>query len=109
MGEDKFRTAMQLIGNHPKTRILFFLIEMRDFRDEGDGRGWNRLDIMKNLGVTSRTLKYFIPQLLEEKSIITVRKIGKMCFYEVNEDSNFIKYMIQLWENGFVEYKDSYS
>jgi len=82
---------LEYLGNHPKLRILDFLIDNRPF-------DYSRNEIMEGSGVSRNTLYKLWPTIERTGLIKKTRKIGRAELYKLNEGNTVVKELLKLDE-----------
>ncbi|MEM2943072.1 MAG: hypothetical protein QXT81_06585 [Candidatus Bathyarchaeia archaeon] len=82
---------LEYLGNHPKLRILDFLIDNRPF-------DYSRNEIMEGSGVSRNTFYKLWPTIERAGLIKKTRKIGRAELYKLNEDNTVVKELLKLDE-----------
>jgi DNA-binding transcriptional ArsR family regulator len=86
--ETLFRKAL---GDTPKIRILEFLIEGREL-------DYSLSDIAEGSQIGRTTLFRIFDDLLKNKIVVPTRNIGNAKLFKLNEDNDFVKKMIELFD-----------
>ena len=83
------KTLTKLLGDHPKIRVISFLVENSIF-------DYSKKDICKNASVSWNTMKKFWRELEQAKIVKFTRKVGKAKLYKLNTENPVVKQLIQL-------------
>ncbi len=86
--ETLFRRAL---GDTPKIKVLEFLIEGREL-------DYHISDIAEGAGIGRTTLFRIWEDLIRTKIIVSTRHIGNAKLYKLNQNSVFVKKMIELFD-----------
>lgn len=86
--ETLFRRAL---GDNPKIRVLEFLIEGREL-------DYHISDIAEGSGIGRTTLFRIWEDLIKSKIIVPTRNIGNAKLFKLNQNSLFVKRMIELFD-----------
>lgn len=86
--ETLFRKAF---GDSPKIRVLEFLIEGREL-------DYSISDIAEGAGIGRTTLFRIFGDLVKSKIIIPTRQIGNAKLYKLNLENNFVKKLIEIFD-----------
>ena len=82
---------LEYLGNHPKLRIIDFLIDNKPF-------DYSRNEIMEGSGVSRNTFYKLWPTIERTGLIKKTRKIGRAELYKLNEDNTVVKEILRLDE-----------
>jgi len=82
---------LEYLGNHPKLRIIDFLIDNRPF-------DYSRNEIMEGSGVSRNTFYKLWPTIERTGLVTRTRKIGRAELYKLNEDNTVVKELLKLDE-----------
>ena len=80
---------LEYLGNHPKLRIIDFLIDNRPF-------DYSRNEIMEGSGVSRNTFYKLWPTIERTELVKKTRKIGRAELYKLNEDNAVVKELLKL-------------
>ena len=80
---------LEYLGNHPKLRIIDFLMDNRPF-------DYSRNEIMEGSGVSRNTFYKLWPTIERTELIKKTRKIGRAELYKLNEDNTVVKELLKL-------------
>jgi DNA-binding transcriptional ArsR family regulator len=80
---------LEYLGNHPKLRILDFLIDNRSL-------DYSRNEIMEGSGVSRNTFYKLWPTIERTGLIKKTRKIGRAELYKLNEDNTVVQELLKL-------------
>ena len=80
---------LEYLGNHPKLRIIDFLIDNKPF-------DYSRNEIMEGSGVSRNTFYKLWPTIERTGLIKKTRKIGRAELYKLNEDNTVVKELLKL-------------
>jgi len=80
---------LEYLGNHPKLRIIDFLIDNRPF-------DYSRNEIMEGSGVSRNTFYKLWPTIEHTELVKKTRKIGRAELYKLNEDNTVVKELLKL-------------
>jgi len=86
--ETLFRKAL---GDTPKIRVLEFLIEGREL-------DYSISDIADGAGIGRTTLFRIFNDLLRAEIITPTRQIGNAKLYKLNLENNFVKKLIEIFD-----------
>ena len=86
--ETLFRMAL---GDNPKIRVLEFLIEGREL-------DYHISDIAEGANIGRTTLFRIWEDLIKAKIIVPTRQIGNAKLYKLNQESLFVKKMIEVFD-----------
>lgn len=78
-----------VLGDHPRTRIVFTLVAQS--RRGGEHRDLNISDIARMAGLERSTVYDHLDQLLETGVIEESRTIGNSTMYQINRDNEAAK------------------
>lgn len=87
--ETLFRRAL---GDNPKIRVLEFLIEGREL-------DYHITDIAEGAEISRTTLFRIWEDLISSKIIVPTREIGNAKLFKLNQNSPFVKKMIELFDS----------
>ena len=86
--ETLFKLAL---GDNPKIRVLEFLIEGREL-------DYHISDIAEGSGIGRTTLFRIWEDLIKAKIIVPTRNIGNAKLFKLNQNSPFVRKMIELFD-----------
>jgi len=92
---------VKLLGNSPYIRVLDFLLTYRGF-------DYSKKEIAENANVPYNTLNSFWREMLSNGIIVKTRRIGKQDMFRLNQENNFVKNLITLFDNITIESIASY-
>ena len=90
-----FRRAL---GDTPKIRVLEFLIEGREL-------DYSITDIAEGAEIGRTTLFRIFEDLLKSKIIVPTRVIGNAKLYRLNLEDNFVKKMVEIFDEVIFQRK----
>lgn len=83
---------IKVLGDSPKIRILDLLITGRELE-------YNISDIARYSGTGRATFYRLIDEFLDNKLIITTRKIGNIQLYKLNLQNDVVNELIRLYDS----------
>jgi len=89
---------LEYVGDNPRMRILQYLIEGKDFD--------YTLTDMLNARVSWGTLNTLVPKLVELGIVVKTRKIGRATLYKINQDSEVVQQLIELYDKLILQQLD---
>lgn len=101
--EDVNSILIDMFGKSPEVRLLDFFLDhpLNDFMQS---------ELAERTGMNKRTIKRVLGQMLELKSIVVTRTIGKAVLYRTNHESDVVKEIRKLEEiisNGYALEQES--
>ncbi len=89
--EDVNSILIDMFGKSPEVRLLDFFLDhpLNDFMQS---------ELAERTGMNKRTIKRVLGQMLELKSIVITRTIGKAVLYRINHESDVVKEIRKLEE-----------
>jgi len=81
---------LDYVGDSPRMKVLQLFIEGREM-------DYTLTDLL-NAGVSWGTLNFLIPELVALEIIKKTRKIGRATLYKINENNEFARELIQLYD-----------
>jgi len=82
---------LECLGNHPKLRIIDFLIDNRPF-------DYSRNEITEGSGISRNTFYKLWPTIERTGLVTRTRKIGRAELYKLNEDNIVVKELLKIDE-----------
>ena len=83
---------VKFLGDSPKIRVLDMLITGREL-------DYSISDISKQAGIGRSTFYRMMDELIKNKIITSTRKIGNIQLYRLNQENEFVKEIIKLYDH----------